>query len=249
MNRNEIVINMLAFEQEMSNQKRQSYFFENISRLGLHRVEVRREFFCNFDDFHSTREESKKHGLELLYSVPLPLFVRGRLDRAMLNEIAREAETLDVRGIKWICGEFSHWDSDDVAYMLEFAHMCPRVLTVENDQTKCNGTMQNMYVFLDASRRLNIPLGATFDIGNWSWVNQNPVDNAQRLFDFVRYIHVKDVVQEQGGPRAVPVGQGQLPLKDIMNHLPKDVLIALEYPCGAEALSCLEEGVNWLLHL
>lgn len=250
MNKQQIVVNTIAFSEQMQRQVEQLTFFAEIALLGIQYVEVRQEYFLRQEEYVLTAREAEKYGLKLLYSVPKQLFQNGRLDRRMIEETVREAQELSAIAVKWTRGDFKGWHLQDLDWMVEMTQSFQGVLTVENDQTEQDGTLFNYREFLKECREVNVPLYSTFDIGNWKWVLEDPLQSARELSSYVKYIHIKDVVvKPEGPPEAVPLGQGELFLKEILKQLPENLLVALEYPCGNHPFDLLREGINWLERL
>lgn len=249
MNKQQIVVNTIAFMHQVQQGAKQFTFFESLAALGITHVEVRQEYFKAADEFAETAREAARFGIKLLYSVPQALFREGRLDTEMLTQTLAEAEALAAVVVKWTRGQFTGWREDDQNWMIRRAEAFPGLLTVENDQTEQDGTSRDYSAFLDACQQIGMPLFSAFDIGNWAWVGEDPLVNAQSLRSYVRYIHVKDVVMTPQGPEAVPLAAGELPLQEVFQQLPGDALVALEYPCGRQPFDVLKDGIEWLARM
>lgn len=246
MNKEQIVINTVAFASQFKRGHIQHEFFESIFNLGIRHVEVRQEYFASSAEFEITAQEAEKWGLKLLYSVPKMLFHDGGLDAGMIAQSLQEAIKLGAIAVKWTRGDYRGWDADSEKIMRQFIGEFQGLLTVENDQTTANGTIHPYLDFLEECERRGIDLYATFDVGNWHWVNEDPLVSARRLRRFVRCIHLKDVRLTDDGPLSVPLGTGQIPLKDVLEILPGDVFTALEYPCGENPTKILAADLSWL---
>ena len=246
MNRQQMVINTIVFMDQVEQGQRQRDFFENSKRLGIEVVEVRREYFSSVEEMRATANEAALHGISLFYSIPRPLFVEGRLAREEIDQVFAEASVLGVKAVKWNCGDFAGWSEEDVAWMKERLTRYQGLFTVENDQTMHNGTVEGLHAFLTQAKAVGLPIGYTFDAGNWTWVGEDPLENAKRLYEFVSYIHLKDVRFSGGIPNAVALGEGALPLAEILSVLPKGAPVALEYPCGDTPFEVLDHGFHWL---
>ena len=249
MNKQQIVVNTIAFMEQVQQGAKQFTFFESLSDLGITHVEVRQEYFMQPDEFSVTAREAQRWGLTLLYSVPQALFCKGRLDTEMVQQTLHQAMELSCVAIKWTRGEFRGWHEADRNWMIQQANTFRGLLTVENDQTELDGTLQQYSEFLLACRYAGVPLFSTFDIGNWVFVGEDPLVNAGQLRTWVRYIHVKDVVITEDGPHTAPLGEGELSLVEVFHRLPADVLVALEYPCGSRPLDVLRDGIDWLARM
>jgi len=245
MKRQQMVINTIAFMEQIQEGQQQMEFFARLKAVGMETVEVRQEYFGGLEEMRQTAQEANRLGMKLFYSVPRPLFMDGCLDKEGTEQAFAEAETLGVQAIKWTCGEFTGWSDADLDWMKQRATSFDGILTVENDQTMEDGTVEGIAAFLAAAKAVELPILCTFDAGNWAWVGEESLLNARRLGEFVGYIHMKDVVVGDG-PKAVALGSGELPLTEILAVLPKDAPIALEYPCGARPFEVIEHGLLWL---
>ncbi len=247
MKKRQIVVNTIAFANQIQGGLRQFEFFEDLVQIGIEYVEVRHEYFCDQADWIETRKEAERLGVTLLYSVPRRLFRNGQLDIQMVKDTLAKAHELAAVGVKWTRGDFERWSESDMRMMRHFTESYPGFLTVENDQTSRDGSLDAQLAFLRSCEENSIPLFFTFDVGNWAWVEEDPVWNATQLRHFVQYIHVKDVLFTDGVPTAVPVGTGELPLQEVFRQLPKEKFVALEYPCGDHPLDLLRAGIDWLV--
>ena len=246
MNRQQMVINTIAFMDLVKQGQMQQVFLAESENLGVRTLEVRREFFSGIEEMRETAHEANRHGISLFYSIPHPLFVEGRLAREEIDRVFTEAEVLCAKAVKWNCGDFAGWTDADLAWMNDRLTRYRGLFTVENDQTMHNGTVEGLHTFLTQAKALGLPIRYTFDVANWAWVGEDPLENAKRMSEFVSYIHLKDVQFIAGVPNAVPLGEGVLPLVEILSVLPKEVPIALEYPCGERPFEVLDRGVHWL---
>lgn len=246
MNRQQMVINTIVFMQQVEQGKEQRAFLEDSKALGIQTIEVRREYFSSVEEMQRTASEANRYGISLFYSVPRPLFVEGYLAREDIDRVFAEASDLGVKSIKWNCGDFKGWTNEDLVWMKDRLSRFQGLVTVENDQTMQSGTVEGLHAFLTQTQTAGLPIRYTFDAGNWMWVGEDPLENAKRLSGFVSYIHLKDVQVLEGTPNAVPLGEGTLPLEDILSVLPKEAPIALEYPCGESPFKLLDRGFRWL---
>lgn len=247
MNKNQIVVNTILFADKIAQGARQADFFEELHESGISKVEVRYEYFTNNNEFLETRRLAETYNLELWLSVPETLFEHQQLRTEKLQEVLLYARELGVWSIKWNLGDFGDWTEDDLQQFRKIAENLSCLLTIENDQTSVNGTMAANLRFLKQCREYNIPVFNTFDIGNWLWTGEDPIENARALKNFVRYIHIKDVIVTNKGPKALLLGEGDLPIKSILAELPNDVPIALEFGGGENPFQAIQSGINWLV--
>ncbi|MDN6626170.1 MAG: hypothetical protein L0K82_03005, partial [Pisciglobus halotolerans] len=58
-------------------------------------------------------------------------------------------------------------------------------------------------------------------------------------------IHLKDV--NYYPLQTTLLGQGDIPLKTVLDHLPKSIEVIIEYPCGDHPVETLRRELNKLL--
>jgi sugar phosphate isomerase/epimerase len=118
-------------------------------------------------------------------------------------------------------------------------------LTIENDQTKDNGRVNKIKTFLQLSEKLGMKISCTFDMGNWLWQKEDPVENANSLKPYITYIHLKDVIIGDT-PQAAFLDEGIIPWRSILEIFDENVPVALEYPCSPDVLARLKSEINKL---
>ncbi|HET7578954.1 MAG TPA: hypothetical protein VFK33_06710 [Bacillales bacterium] len=247
MNRSQIVINTLAFQNDLEAGKKQHELFSGLDELGIKAVEVRREYIRDQDEFELIRKAADEHGLELFYSVPDTLFEKGSFECAAFQTYIEEAASIQARMMKFTIGDFDGWKSEDVSSFHEITKDFAGDVTVENDQTQANGKMKALVKFLEECRTRSIPIYATFDIGNGCWVGENPLDTVFDIRPFTRFVHLKDVVMTDTAPKAVLLGEGEIPWRDLLGTFEPDIFAAIEYPCGQNPFDRLKEEISKLM--
>jgi sugar phosphate isomerase/epimerase len=195
MEKNNIVINTLVFLDDLKNGVKQSDLLKSIHSAGIKNAELRREFIKNFDaELNEIKAVSKELKITLFYSVPDYLYINGALNVNKIEHYFMEANKMACENIKLNIGDYNSISPEDVSIINSLCSKYSIVLTVENDQTKENGRVEKINEFLQLAKKLGMKLGCTFDIGNWLWQKQDPIENANILKPYVTYIHLKDVV-------------------------------------------------------
>ncbi|MFV0381014.1 MAG: sugar phosphate isomerase/epimerase family protein [Breznakia sp.] len=240
MKKEEIVINTLVFVKSNQTGVSQEEMIKKIASVGFKRVEVRREFIKNIEEETAAIGRlSKEKNIEMFYSVPEKMYEKKKLRKKEVASYFYEAFVMNCHFIKFIVGEYEVITQEDIAFIKGLKDKYEIELTVENDQTKENGQVNKMLDFLKIWKEKGGEINTTFDVGNWLWIKENPFKNAMKLFEFVSYIHIKDV-REGNPPSTRLLNEGDLPLKRILEVLPKNVPVALEYPMGEKPLEVLE---------
>lgn len=231
MEKSNIVLNTLVFDQQHQEGLSQADMLNKITSFDLSTAEVRREYFTNIaDETIAIAEQNKKLGLKLFYSVPETIFTKDGLLNPDLPKYFKEAETMGISSLKMNIGNFEAY-SGNLASDLKPYSDAKIEFNIENDQTELNGTINNISTFLNAVKQANIDIKFVFDLGNWRYVGQSENDAATKLHDFVRYIHVKNVLIDNNNKYAVvPLDKGVINWQETLRLLPSSLPIALEYP-------------------
>lgn len=229
MNSKKLVINTLVFIDDLKSGIPQSTIIDKIQELGIKNVEVRREFIKDFNkEIIDIKEKSNKYKINLFYSVPEWIFKENKLRYEEIEGYFTEANKMNCRNVKLNIGEVEELLIEDVNKIENLCNRYNIKATIENDQTFENGRADKIYKFLKRNRELGGSISFTFDVGNWIFQNEDSSINAEILSEFVTYIHLKNVDENRGNTL---IDKGILNLKNILDKLPKDVPMALEYPC------------------
>lgn len=245
MDRNLLVINTLVFKDYFDKGYTQDKFFNFVFNMDVRNIEVRREYIKNFnEELGLYRNLAKKMKLNIFYSIPDTIFKNGKVDEESLNGYFEEARTMNCKNVKFSIGDYKNFNSNLKKALETFMNYGINV-NVENDQTYESGTLANIIKFLTDCKAEKINIGYVYDAGNWRWVNENELENAATLKDFTRYVHLKDVKKTSSGNEAFPLDEGNIEWRRILDILPKDINVGLEYPC--ENNSVVKEGIKKLL--
>lgn len=246
MDKNNIVINTLAFLDELNSGVRQSKLLRDIHSLGIKKAEVRREFIKDFEvELQEIRDTAEELQMELYYSVPKYLYASGQLKAAEIQGYFKEADKMNCRNVKFNIGDYSCITPENVCEINSLCDKYSIKLTIENDQTEENGRSEKIKTFLENAKELDIKISCTFDVGNWLWQKEDPTENAYKLKPYVTYIHLKDAYVSDK-PQAAFLDKGMIPWRSILGIFDKNVPVAIEYPCNPDALARLKEEIGKL---
>lgn len=231
----DIVVNLLAYAEVVAKGAGQAELFAEIASLGVKKVEVRREWITDAaTELSQMRKLAEDLGLEIFYSIPAVLFKQGKLDREGLPPIFEEAMSLGATRVKFAVGQFEPNALEELAALKKLTRDYGILTTVEGDQSPANGRIEPILLLMEACRNQNIPVYATFDVGNFVWVGQEPLYNAVKLAPHVRYIHLKDVEMTLQGPQVRSLDNGSIDWRAALRLLPQDVPVGIEFPCGEQ---------------
>ncbi|CAB1249961.1 sugar phosphate isomerase/epimerase [Clostridium sp. WLY-B-L2] len=245
MDKKLVVINTLVFKNYMEKGFKQEEIFEYLNELNLSNIEIRREFIRNFStELEMFSKLSKKFGINTYYSVPKYLFIDGEVNKKNILKYIEEAKKFNCKSLKLNIGDYRGYAGnlkEDLRGILDTKIS----INIENDQSVENGTCKNIIKFLEDCKKENIDIGYVYDIGNWSWINEDEMENAKLLKDFTRHIHLKDVKRTSDGLRTVLLNEGNILWKEVLDIFPKDIPVSLEYPC--EDFSVIKEEIKKVL--
>ncbi|CAN7362095.1 glutamine ABC transporter ATP-binding protein [Variovorax sp. LjRoot290] len=184
-------------------------------------------------------------GLASVYSSPEGLWAEGGLlDSAALARGLAAATMLGARRLKMAIGDFRASSHGALAGLRSRLAETPIELVIENDQTVSAGTLPALQSFFDAADHAGLDLGMTFDMGNWHWIGECPLQAAQALAPRVRYVHCKGVQRLPAKWVAVPLAESAAPWRAVLRALPAEVPHAIEYPLiGDDLLAITRDQV------
>ncbi|EOZ5835890.1 sugar phosphate isomerase/epimerase family protein [Enterococcus faecium] len=228
MNKNQLVLNMLVFAEKLENHALQSTLIEEAVKLGFEKVEVRREYIKDFQaELPAIKQAAFQHNVELFYSVPDEVFVNNKVNEK-LTDYLEEAKQMNVKHIKFNIGNFK--TGGQKLTELKTLSDYGIAINIENDQTQLSGVIHAIDNFMKAVKENQLDIGYVYDLGNWRFVGEDEIEAAKKLKDYVRYIHVKDVIYIDNKPQATGLDHGEIDWRKVLTILPDDVPVAIEYP-------------------
>lgn len=250
MNLYPVSISLSSYGADLVRERGQASFIPLLVSAGASRIELREELFT-VQNHEALSLAIESQGLECLYSSPLELWVTGQTSpNAELEATLLRAKACGARWLKVSLGHFS--ETCDMSALAEcLARHAVRVL-VENDQTVQGGRIAPLRRFFARVDELNLPLGLTFDIGNWQWQEQSAISAAKQLGRYVEYVHCKAVARNaQGKLIAIPPALSDLHLwEQLLNKITRGVPRAIEYPLqGDDLLELSTQHIRTLARL
>ena len=172
-------------------------------------------------------------GRAAVYSSPEGLFaLGGELDVAALARGLSAAQSLKAPRLKMAIGGFGIGAQTDAALHQLKAQLAEQAveLLIENDQSPGAGSVTALQQFFAAQDAAGLDLGMTFDMGNWHWLGECPLQAATLFASRVRYIHCKGVQRLPAKWVAVALADSVAPWRAVLRALPGDVTRAIEFP-------------------
>ncbi|WP_246794991.1 TIM barrel protein [Burkholderia perseverans] len=249
----DIVIVASAYGADAIRREGHAAFVAAAAQAGASGFEVRRELFAAEHDASGAALAAlggaiAAAGLWAVYSTPANLYRDdGALDRDALVTSLTEADALGARFVKFQLGGFA--GATHARAIAEAARGARARVLVENSQLVLGGTLAQFTGLFGALREEGAAdlIGMTFDVGNWIWPGEVPLDAAGALAAHVEYIHCKAVTGE-GARRFAVAPQPADPLcVPVLAALPRHVPRGIEFPFDpADLAADARRRVAWL---
>ena len=232
----DVLISLSSFGAAEVRRHGQPWFARLAARAGADGVEVRGELLVDARAELPALADAVST-LRCVYSSPNGLWAAdGALDRGALELGIERACALGAPRLKMSIGGFGATSAGTLATLRERMADTPVELVIENDQTAAAGTVAALVRFFDAADEAGLPLGMTFDMGNWHWTGECPQQAASTFTQRVRYVHCKGVQRQPHRWIAVPLAESAAPWRAVLRAMPADVPRAIEYPLAGDDL-------------
>jgi sugar phosphate isomerase/epimerase len=238
---NSILISLSSFGAAEVRRHGQQWFTRLAHAAGADGVEVRGELLTDpLAELPAIAEEARTRSLALVYSCPDGLwneaagFDAGALDRAL-----QAAALLGAPQLKMSIGGYRRQSASTLAMLKDRLEGHGIALLIENDQTGGAGSLGAIQAFFADAAQHGLAPGMTFDIGNWHWAGECPLQAAQRCAAQVSYVHCKGVQRQPQRWVAVPLSESAAPWRAVLRALPPDVPWAIEYPLAGDDLEAV----------
>ena len=233
-----ILISLTAFGAAETRRHGQLWFARLSRAAGADGVEVRGELLVDAaHELPAIAQLARLEALALVYSSPAPLWESGgALNTTALAEALEHTRLLGAPRLKMAIGGFGLASEDTLPALARTLAGSGVELLIENDQTPSAGTLPALQGFFSATRRQGLHLGMTFDMGNWHWVGECPLQAAAAFGSRVVYVHCKGVQRLPAKWVAVPLAESAAPWRAVLHALPAHVPWAIEYPLVGDDL-------------
>jgi sugar phosphate isomerase/epimerase len=238
---NPILISLSSFGAAEVRRHGQLWFTRLAHAAGADGVEVRGELLTKpRAELADIADAARELSLELVYSSPQGLWnADGELDGNALDDALRSSALLGAPRMKMSIGGYRGQSWPTLATLKRRLQEENMDLVIENDQTAAAGTLSAIRDFLDAAGNADLHLGMTFDMGNWHWTGECPLQAAQHCAPQVSYVHCKGVQRQPQRWVAVPLAESAAPWRAVLRELPADVPWAIEYPLQGDDLEAV----------
>lgn len=245
----ELLVSLSSFGAAEVRRHGQAWFTRLALQAGADGVEVRGELLDEgAGELPAIAAIVREARAAVVYSSPEGLWAGdGALDGGALERGLAAAATLGARRLKMSIGGFAAASERDFALLARTLQERGTELVIENDQTVAAGTLPALQAFFAAAEAQGLPLGMTFDMGNWHWLGECPLAAARGCGPRVRYVHCKGVQRQPQRWVAVPLAASAAPWRAVLRALPRGLPWAIEYPlAGDDLLAVTREQIQWL---
>jgi sugar phosphate isomerase/epimerase len=245
----QVFISLGAFGAAEVRRHGQLWFTRLARAAGADGVEVRGELLVDAaSELPAIAQAARDSGSALVYSSPEGLWATdGSLDTAALARALDAASTLGAPRLKMSIGGFNHASRGSFRGLASALEVRGIELVIENDQTVNAGTLGTLPAFFAQAEAEGLPLGMTFDMGNWHWTGDCPLEAARACGSRVVYVHCKGVQRQPQRWIAVPLADSAAPWRTVLRTLPRGLPWAIEYPLqGDDLLAVTREHVAQL---
>ena len=245
----QVLISLGAFGAAEVRRHGQQWFSVLAHEAGADGVEVRGELLRDAaSELPAIGRAARERSLALVFSSPEGLWqADGALDTAALDRALQAARHLGAPRLKMSIGGFGRESSGSFTALAHAVRASGIELVIENDQTVAAGTLAPLQSFFAQAAANELPLGMTFDMGNWHWTGECPLEAARSCAAHVVYVHCKGVQRQPHRWVAVPLADSAAPWRTILRTMPRGLPWAIEYPLqGDDLLAVTREQVRSL---
>lgn len=232
----QVLISLSSFGAAEVRRHGQLWFTRLAQQAGADGVEVRGELLVDpARELPEIAQAVAQWGGQVVHSSPEPLWAAGgSLDLAAVQRAVDAARLLGAPRLKMSIGDFRGAASGDFRRLAEA--VAGLDLVIENDQTASAGTLDALQSFFRAADAAGTPLPMTFDMGNWHWTGEDPLDAARAFSARVGYVHCKGVQRQPRRWVAVPIAESAAPWRALLREMPRALPWAIEYPLVGDDL-------------
>lgn len=233
-----IYVSLTSFGAAEVRRHGQAWFARLCHAAGADGVEVRGELLQGHEDeLDELSAIVSDAAVACVYSSPLGMWgADGGFATAAVREGLARAQVLGAATLKMSLGGFVEPAADDWQVLKDLLEGSAVQLLVENDQQPASGSQPAFEAFFQGVDAHHLPVGMTFDIGNWHWLGESPLEMARVFAERVRYIHCKGVFRRPDKWVAVPMEASVAPWRTLLRALPPGVPRAIEHPLAGDDL-------------
>ncbi|MGK9325912.1 sugar phosphate isomerase/epimerase family protein [Aerococcus urinaeequi] len=237
------VLNTIAYGDLMAQESfGQLDIIDSVKGLGFDHIELRSEYFDGSEqELADLKAANKEAGLTIFLSVPAPLFEDGLLNPE-LEDYFELAQAVGAVQLKVNLGAYN--PETVVADMTLVNKLIDRIsisLTLENDNTQATGASDYFKAFLQDNG--NDKVGMCFDVGNFLYLDEDPVAAVKNVLPLVHYVHLKQVEQATNTSLA-GLSVGDVDIVAVLKEIDPAIPIAIECQYKASDIAEVEGQIK-----
>ncbi|HWR45388.1 sugar phosphate isomerase/epimerase family protein [Sporomusa sp.] len=252
-----LIISAATWDKELKSGMRQAELILLAREAGCAGVEFRPYWQDIEEEIPLIREVLRQHNMVCAYASNEALLAGSRQETlqaiASLKTGVQLADRLGAKVLRFnvASGAFdsslvhTSWWVEAMNQVLELAKSLGIVLAVENGPDAQKG---NPEVFKEIFAVLP-ELGLTYDTGNWLYANTKPEVALEWFLSQVGYVHLKDIICENGSLKHGHPGTGLVDVKGLKERIQASGytgLLALEFPGGDKPLERVFKSLAYL---
>lgn len=237
-------INTAVFANEIQDGGSQISYLEKLSDYPIDNIEVRGELFneeTKDSELKAIEKLCQKNNWGFFYSIPEQLFKTDKIN-PNIEDYLKMAEKYQIGHLKISLGDLSKIITDQLDKLKDLINQYDVKVTIENEPND-NGVLSNIVQQVIKLRELDIPLGYTFDSGNWYWIYEDPTDAFKNVSDAITVFHLKDIKNKE----TVMLNEGATDWKSLINNLSNNIPVFIEYETSEKELPGQIKLVNDVL--
>ncbi|MEY8371273.1 sugar phosphate isomerase/epimerase [Aerococcaceae bacterium 50-4] len=237
------VLNTIAYGDLMTEDNfGQLDMIESVKALGFDYIELRSEYFDGSDqELVDLKTANQEAGLTVFLSVPAPLFEEGLLNPEIENYFEL-AEAVGAVQLKVNLGAFNpETVAADMTLVNNLIERFDISLALENDNTQATGSSEYFKAFLQDHGSAKV--GMCFDVGNFLFFNEDPVEAVKNVLPLVHYVHLKQVEQATNTSLA-GLSVGDVDIVGVLNEVDQAIPVAVECQYKAADITEVEGQIK-----
>lgn len=225
-----IVLNTIAFKDEMNTGVTQDKFVDQVAKMGFDGIEIRNEYLSDKKlELIEIKEKSQQKDLDTFYSVNDCLIVSGHINPEF-DQYIGEMKKLSSKRVKMNIGDVTNYSielfKDEILPKLDSSYN----LSLENNQNFRDSNFENTKLFFQMVKAVGCQnIDYCFDIANWSWLDVTANVAAKTLSQFTKYVHLKNVTTVNGHKVITSLENGELDWHNILKQFTNTAIFAFEY--------------------
>ncbi|WP_125565341.1 sugar phosphate isomerase/epimerase family protein [Companilactobacillus insicii] len=239
-----VSVNTAIFLNEVQNGKSQFECLKELSASPIDNIEVRGELFkdeTKQDELSRINELCENNHWKFFYSIPDQLFNTNEVN-PNLEEYLKMADDNNIGQLKISMGDSDDISDEQLTNLTNLLNKYDVQVTIENQPNE-DGIIDKFDRQLKKLKNAKVPLGYTFDSGNWYWINDDPTIAFDKFKNDITVFHLKDIKNKE----TTMLGEGLTDWQSMLRKLNSDTPVFLEYDIPSDKLNDQINQVNTIL--